>query len=94
MKTSITDTNTAADVCVKCIFPSILTINYNHSMLQYNLKLLFVKFNSLCGHLGLFISCKIVFMRSLVENGHFDNFVCVWGGYSLKHKRELSMHTV
>ncbi len=38
MKASITDTNTATDVSIKCISPSILAIDYNHSMLQYYIK--------------------------------------------------------
>ncbi len=42
MRTSIVDTNTATDVSIKCIFPSILAINYSNSMLQYNLNPLFL----------------------------------------------------
>ncbi len=33
MRTSIIVTNTATDVSIKCVFPSILAINYSNSML-------------------------------------------------------------
>ncbi len=44
MKTTIIDTNTATDVSIKYISPSILAINYCHSTLQYNWCPLFLTF--------------------------------------------------